>query len=301
MKGDGYIIERIYNENHCWQYGIRKNLLERDIRDVSAKLDMSEGEISALRVSDFDFAISDKSDFDEIKSFITKYEWLGTLPSYPTHYFTARYNGILAGVLIYSMPNAFSKLLGDNTRLLERLLSRGACASWTPKNLASSFIMWSIDYMVKNTQYRLFTAYSDPMAKELGTIYQACNWIYIGQTSGSTYRYKEPDSDRWVSDRKFRNVSSYKRYARELDIEWQDDWSVRRSMKWNNMPDDVEEILKQEGRDRQTACKRVRVPPKHKYIYIRGRDKRETRVLMGVFKKQNPRLVDLEYPRSRGK
>lgn len=263
-------------------------------------LNTSIKDIENLRVSDFDFTISDKSDFEEIKQFIIKYEWLGTLPSYPTHYFTARYKGILAGVLIYSMPNAFSKLLGEETKELERLLSRGACASWTPKNLASAFIAWSIRWMVENTQYRLFTAYSDPAAKELGTIYQASNWIYIGQTSGSTYRYKEPGSDRWVSDRKFRNVSSYKKYAKELGIEWKEDYSTGRSMNWDNIPDDIEKMLRDEGKKRQALCQRVKVPPKHKYTKIQGKDRRETKELLNKFYKLNPKLKDLPYPKNRG-
>lgn len=48
---------------------------------------------------------------------------------YPTHFFTARYKGILAGVVIMDMPNAFSKLLGEDTKQIERLISRGACVS----------------------------------------------------------------------------------------------------------------------------------------------------------------------------
>jgi len=94
----------------------------------------------------------------EIKSFIERYEWLGKMSAYPTHFFTARYKGHLACVVVMDMPNAFSKLLGENTRKMERLISRGASVSWAPKNLASSLIMWSIKWMVQNTRYRLFTA-----------------------------------------------------------------------------------------------------------------------------------------------
>lgn len=275
---------------------MRLNTLQEDL----TRLDMSEGEMKSLRVSDFTFSISDKSDFEDIKKFIIKYEWLGTLPSYPTQYFTAYYKDELAGVLIYSMPNAFSKLVGENTKNLERLLSRGACASWTPKNLASSFIMWSINWMVNNTQYRVFTAYSDPMAKELGTIYQACNWIYLGQTSGSSHRYREKGSDKWVSDRKFRNVSSFKRYARELGIEWKSNYSTGRSMNWNNVPDVVEETLREEGRRRMRESERVTVPPKHKYVMIKGMDRRETRQLLRKLYERNPKFKKLTYPSVRG-
>ena len=285
-----------YNKDHCWQYEMRLETLKGDKNSFG----FDDKYIEGLRVSDFTFKLEGKENFQEIKEFIIKYEWLGTLPPYPTHYFTARHRGLLAGVLIYTMPNAFSKLLGENTKDIERLLARGACSSWTPKNLASSFISWSIDYMVKNTQYRVFTAYSDPMAKELGTVYQACNWIYLGQSSGTTYRYREPNTTKWISDRKFRNVSSYKRYAREMGMEWRDEWSVKRSIKWGNMPKEIEETLKEEGRRRFRLCEKMSVPAKHKYVMVKGENKRETKELRQRLYKLNPKIKGLEYPKTRG-
>ena len=61
-----------------------------------------------------------------IKKFIEKHEWLGKVGLYPTHYFVTKYNGILAGVIIMDMPNAFSKLLGDNTKKIESRLCESA-------------------------------------------------------------------------------------------------------------------------------------------------------------------------------
>ena len=290
------VIIHKYNKDHAWQYDIRLNTLEEDKEELS----LSDEDLSKLRVADFEFRAGNKADFQDIKEFIIKYEWLGTLPPYPTHYFIATYKGVLAGVLIYTMPNAFSKLLGDQTKDLERLLARGACASWTPKNLASAFISWSVNWMVDNTQYRVFTAYSDPMARELGTVYQACNWNYLGQTSGSTYRYKEPGSSKWVSDRKFRNLASYKKYAGEMGVDWDPSWSTKRKVHWENMPEGLEERLRDEGKRRQAECERMKVPPKHKYAMIKGRDKRETKQLLQIFKQLNPKLVDLAYPKERG-
>ena len=43
--------------------------------------------------------------------------------------------------------------------------------------------------MVNNTQYRLFTAYSDPQALELGQIYTALNFYCLGQKA---YEYNKP-------------------------------------------------------------------------------------------------------------
>ena len=74
------------------------------------------------------------------------------------------------------MPNAFSTLLGEKTKEIDRLIARGASASWTPKNLGSHILMMCMKWMVENTPYRLFTAYSDPTAKERGKIYQGLNF-----------------------------------------------------------------------------------------------------------------------------
>ena len=40
--------------------------------------------------------------------------------------------------------------------------------------------------------------------------------------------------------------------------------------------------------------------PKHKYIYILGRTKKETKKLKKLFDKHNPGVLELAYPRERG-
>ena len=171
----------IYTKNHCWQYDIRLSNREQDLTNSG----LTEEDVQDLRISDFVFANESKDlVFDEVRIFIERHEWLKRLSLYPTHFFTARYKGILAGVVIMDMPTAFSKILGEGTRKIERLISRGACISWSPKNLASALIMFSIKWMVKNTRFRLFIAYGDAEAKELGTIYQACSFYYLGKKSG---------------------------------------------------------------------------------------------------------------------
>jgi len=199
--------------------------------------------------------------------------------------------------MLFNMPNAFSKLLGDNTKELERLISRGACISWSPKNLGSSFLMYCLKWMVKNTEYRLFTAYSDPTAKELGTIYQACNFYYLGQKSGTTRRYINPYTGKMVSDRYFRQKTAYRKYANELGIEWQKDWQHNTGMNWHNVPNDVEAKLREFGKQKQKDSKFIEFPNKHKYAYVLGADKRETKRLRKLFKQRNKTY---EYPKDRG-
>jgi hypothetical protein len=195
------------------------------------------------------------------------------------------------------MPNAFSKLLGDDTQTIERLISRGACISWSPKNLASSFLMWTIQWMVKNTPYRLFTAYSDPTAKEIGTIYQACNFYYLGKKSGTTTRYINPYTGRIVSDRFFRVRSAYKKYAKELGIAWDKSWSNDQKMLWENMSPVIEQMLRDFSKKKQSQSVSVDFPSKHKYAYVLGATKAETKKLRKKFVERNKTP---EYPKQRG-
>jgi hypothetical protein len=182
------------------------------------------------------------------------------------------------------MPNSFSKLLGEDTKKIERLISRGACISWSPKGLASWLIMKSIRWMVDNTQYRVFTCYSDPEAGEVGTIYQACNFYYLGKSSGTSYMYADPNTpNKWFSDRSFRSRSAYKRYAKYLGIKWDSSWQNRDRILWENMPKDIEISLRQQEKVYRQSCLKKKQPAKGKYVYILGKDKRETKNLRSIF------------------
>lgn len=296
------IVDRIqdYSKEYCWQYDIRLRNKTNDL-ELSG---LTEEEVSELKVTDFEFEAHSeekkKQIWKEAKSFIERHEWLGKMSLYPTHIFTARYKGILSGVVIMDMPNAFSKLLGEDTRKLERLISRGACISWSPKNLASALVMYSIRWMVANTPYRIFTAYSDSEAKEIGTIYQACNFIYLGKESGTKKQYKVPNTDRWISDRSFRARSYYRKYAKLLSIPWDKSWQEKDKIIWGNMPSDIEKKLREYALKYQASCEIREIKPKHKYAYILGKNKGETKALIKLFKSNNPDKVDLPYPKTRG-
>jgi hypothetical protein len=263
---------------------------------------LTEEDVAQHRVSDFTFhALSpDKKyeRFPEIKAFIEQNEWLGTMSLYPTHIFTAQLDDILAGIIVMDMPSMFSKLLGEEPPDLERLISRGCCISWSPKNLARAFLMWSIRWMVDKTPFRLFTAYSDPAAKELGTLYQACNFMYLGKTHGTEKQYRYQGE--WVSDRRFCQRSTYRRCANELGISWQSHWESGDRVIWTEIPDDIEAKLRQRAKEHMAMCEVREVPPKHKYCMILGQDGRETKALRKRFEELNPNLAGLPYPKVRG-
>lgn len=291
-------LERLntYDKNHCWQYDIRLSKEKEDREFIKNTFNI---EIEDISIKDFEIRqITSKEDKQEAIEFIKRYEWLGTITQYSTHYFGAYYKGVLGGVTIFSMPNAFSKLLGEDTKNLERLVSRGACASWTPKGLASHFLMSSIRHMVATTQYRLFTAYSDPTAKELGTIYQSTNWYYLGQKSGTTTRYVNPYTGKVVSDRFFRQKTAYKKYAAELGIEWQKEWTGKSGVNWDLVPENIEKTLRDYSKKKQSESKAIEYPNKHKYAYVLGRSKLETKRLRKMLESN---VKTYPYPKERGK
>lgn len=301
---------RDYNEKHCWQYDIRLNNLNDDL--ILAELSLDE--TKNLKVSDFIFQNEKKEDcFNEVKSFIERHEWLGKISLYPTHIFTARYKGILAGVVIMDLPIVFSKMLNGvnipvllddgtleteniKTRRIERLISRGACISWSPKNLGSSLIMFAIKWMVKNTRFRLFVSYADVEAKELGTIYQACNFYYLGKKSGAKIQYKIKD-EQWVSDRYFRSRSVYKRLAKNNEIIWLDEWQKGDNIMFDKMPEKIANKIKRLSKEYMLSCESREMKLKHKYAYVLGINVAETKYLRKFFLEKNKIY---SYPKERG-
>lgn len=282
---ENIIKHELYNKEHCWQFDIRLKTLEDDIKNL--KLD-----INSVDIKDFEFSYIDsenKETCKEIKNFIQKYEWLGKMPNRPTHRFIAMYRGILAGVVIMSTPNSFSKVLGNDTKNMEKLISRGACASWTPKNLASKLIMWSIRWMVKNTNFRIFSAYSDTEAKEIGTIYQACNFYYLGQKYGSDNLYFDLNNPNigWTTGRNFRKISNYKKIAKKNNIQWCNDWLDSYSILWDKMPIDVKNLLQSQSKEELENCLVRKTIKKGKYVYILGKNNTETKYLRKEFLQNN--------------
>jgi hypothetical protein len=298
-----------YSGDKCWQGHLREVNYSQDLIDSG----LTEEEIGELRTSDFTFEYVPKEDLErckEVRLFIEKHEWLGKLPMSVTHRFTAKLKktGQLFGVMCMATPNTFSSLLGKENRDLEKLLARGASLSLAPKNLGSWLIMQSVNWMVDNTDFRYFTGYSDPEAKELGTVYQACNFIYLGQTYGGTKQYLDPDKlERgWFGATGFSDRSQIIRYAKQLDIEWKPEW-IRfvgarkyRKINWETIPEDITIRLKEKRKEHIANCEVKVSPRKHKYAYIKGRTKSETRHLIRLFESNNQKLLHLQYPKERG-
>jgi hypothetical protein len=305
-------IDEFQECQHCWQYQIRIENIESDLEESG----LSREQVENLSINDFEFRFLDKKadqNYRLVKEFIIKHEWLGKMPVFTTHLFGAFYKDKLAGVVVMSTPYMFSNILGKDNKHLEKTISRGACISWSPKNLASALLSWSIKWMVRNTEFRVFSAYSDPEAKELGTVYQAINAIYVGQTSGRTMRYLDPENEQrgWFGSRSFGDRSTIVRVTKSIGIEWQKDWyTEKRKVNWKEIPEDVTKKIKEAVQKYKNSCKSKPSLRKHKYILIKGVNKREQKHLLGLFSQNNPKLkhensgnearLGLPYPKNRG-
>jgi len=111
---------------------------------------------------------------------ILEYEWLKCMPSIVLHCYGIYFDDYLGGVVVYGTEYAENlgkwNAYGYTNKII--LLARGACLHWTPIGTASRLIMRSIKLLP--TKYRVITATVDELAGEIGTIYQACGFYYVG-------------------------------------------------------------------------------------------------------------------------
>jgi hypothetical protein len=247
--------------------------------------------MQSLRARDFEFSYvdsTDKAQCAEIKQFILRHEWLKTMPLRPSHRFVARYKGKLAGALVLATPNSFSQILGKDNKGLERLIARGACISWSPKNLGSRFIAWALRWMVHNTHYRLFTGYADSGANERGRIYRACNFKELQGHHGVRELYLDPmePNGKWQWKRNFFKCKQMKRYAKILGISWEKDWSKGTKILWEKMPTEIQKALKDYRDLHIKLCHRKKIVPKKKFYLVLGKDRREQRNLASLLLKK---------------
>jgi len=152
--------------------------------------------------------------YQEASPIIFKYEWLGTMPTFCTHYFGIYFNNECGGVVVYgiSLPKAvFKNLFNGKFEDKIRVLSRGACVWWAHPHSGSRLISESLKILSKKG-YKAVLAYCDTRAGEIGTIYQACNFLYIGASSGGYEYFIE---GRW---RTGKGASHYSHRKRDLSL-----------------------------------------------------------------------------------
>ncbi|HEX2984175.1 MAG TPA: hypothetical protein VHO28_11590, partial [Ignavibacteriales bacterium] len=131
---------------------------------------------SSIRIEQINFA--------DARKFILQYEWLGNLGS-AKYCFGLYIDQHLAAVVCFTdhvSPQAYKGLLEINNEKKILQLNRGASAYWAPKWAPSKLISKALKIISKEKNILAVFAYADPEAGEIGTIYQACNALYIGKT-----------------------------------------------------------------------------------------------------------------------
>jgi len=116
---------------------------------------------------------------------IKKYEYLGTMCNAPMYAYGIRWEGELAGVVVYGAPSppiVAMSVIGKELSDKVIQLGRGACVHWAHPHAGSKLIAYSLRE-IEQLGYRVVVAFTDPDAGEIGTLYQATNWLYCGLTA----------------------------------------------------------------------------------------------------------------------
>lgn len=112
---------------------------------------------------------------------IEQYEWMGCMPAIVLSCYGIYFDGSLGGCVVYSPEYGENLGVWDTYGWTGKivLLSRGACVHWAHPHAASKLIAKSIKMLPQH--YEVVTATVDDLAGEIGVIYQACNFHYIGR------------------------------------------------------------------------------------------------------------------------
>lgn len=256
----------------CHQYIRRQETLEEDLKN---------GFELNLPIDDFIFM--NEKFTQEHRVFIEKYEWLKNVGNNPKWVFTARHKDGLAGVVFISEPYKYTSKDGIS---LEALINRGACSSWAPKNLNSKLIMFACRWMSKNTTKRIIFGYSDHEAGEIGTIYQACNFDYLGNHFGAKTLYVLENGKK-ISAQYFSRTASVKKWAKILNIKWLETWNKANGFQdREKIPDNVKKAIAEHIKNLKNNLEQVQVKPKGKYVIILGFNKTEKKLLTKLYREK---------------
>lgn len=121
----------------------------------------------------------------DAKDLIMKYEWLPTFGNRMFKAYGLFINGKVIGAVSYSRPytkGSAEFICGLEYSKKMCILGRGVCEPNSPHNASSYLISKSLKLLAEATDYRIVMAYADERAGEIGTVYQAASWMYIGTT-----------------------------------------------------------------------------------------------------------------------
>ncbi len=209
----------------CFQNAIRQERAKLEGVPEGAPTSMAEAWVTAVTR-------------EQAEVIILRNEWLATMNRRGNAWYGLWFNvnGIptLAGVACFGPgPGSLAQnLCGVDNRAKTICLERGACEHWVPKNAASWFIPKAIAMAARDHGWRIFFAYSDEEAGEIGTVYQACNWHYLGKGNGRGgrphRRWRTPEG-KVVQSRQMRRPGRRLKRVDCLAMGWKEEWQPAKS------------------------------------------------------------------------
>lgn len=209
---------------------------------------------------------------EEAKGIIEEYEWLGKMAAVNWYYYGIFFEDHCAGVVVYGQEYIENLGVWDKYGYTGKiiLLNRGACVHWAHPHSASKLIRQSMKMLPE--KYKVITATVDDLAGEIGTIYQACGFDYIGSMRDNNPNVKSSKGDRsaWVIDGKIHTARGLRQKYGTTRLE----------------------VLKEHHPD----VKRIKQNSKHRYFAFRGsrKEKRNLRKSIEPFLKPYPKREDTE-------
>ena len=266
----------VFSGNVCHQKQVREAAARLPEPDLPEKL-----EAAATLKNAYVREIS----FNEAKGLILANEYLGSMGTskhqvglFFKHPKTKK--EFLGGTAVFGHTagtNA-SNVCGPKHKHEVLTLIRGACCPWadhevesngkTHSGAAASFLISHACDLLTAKGFHIFIGYSDPRANEIGTVYQAANWIYTGMTS-ATEKYRTPDG----REHDCRQISGLTRDRRNGGLAYK---RTRRQQK---------EILLKQG------CTFFKGDAKHRYVYFAGNKWKKLELTAAL------RLQQLPYPK----
>lgn len=271
------ITNRLNSSKKCHQKIMKEEKLEADLKNLLF-------DPKACSIGEYIFSKEDFS--DEIKEFLKAYEWLKSVGVPSKWCFTMRLKGHLAGVQVLNEPAAYSNLLGTVNMKLECLIQRGCTISWAHQHLGSKMLMASINWMVQNTEKRLFVGYADPAAAEVGIIYQSTNFKYLGENFGGDCLYRHPTykNGKEFSSHSLKRTSTFKAWCKQNSITVELSWFKSNGFKdLKQIPVEIKKAWYDWAKKLISESEKIKISLKGKYALLRGSDRREQKKLESLF------------------
>jgi hypothetical protein len=207
------------------------------------------------RLTSLDDACVERISNQEASALILKYEWKQTMAQSTRACYGLKIEGELIGVACFAaMGGPIRNICGVEYADRAICLARGACVPHAPKNAGSFLVRWACRQSRLDFGWQIFFAYSDFDANEVGQIYQAVGWKYLGAGLGRGeesfhINWKSPDGVRTITSNTL-NHDKGKRFFRSLG--------------WNEKKGDPREYIHHLG------WTPIRQKAKGKYVWFEG-------------------------------